>query len=82
MQNNENFIKNVLHYIPKDCPGFTVNTDYYLKRPDDLYMYEEVDYKNIKDLRTNLIVLPHNLIQQWKHDITTHSDLTYFYISN
>lgn len=73
---------NILNYIPNYCPGITIIDDFYLRRPTDLYISEDVDFNKIKNLNCNLIVLPHNLIRQWKDDITTHTDLTFFFISS
>lgn len=77
---NENFLKSILDYFPKYCNGISVNTDFYLQKPEDIYMPIEPNVLN--NLNTNLIVLPHNLIQQWRDDIENHTNLTYYYISN
>ena len=80
--NREDFIKEIIKYIPSYCEGFNILDDFYLKRPNNLYLQEDVEYKTIKNIPTNLIILPHNLIRQWKHDIDTHTDLTYCFISS
>ena len=78
----DDFIKSIMNYIPSYCTAFSIMDDFYLKRPDNLYIPENVDYKTIKNIPTNLIVLPHNLIRQWKNDIEKYTKLSYFFISN
>lgn len=80
--NREDFIKEIIKYIPSYCEGFSIMDDFYLKRPNDLYINEEVPFDSIKNIPTNLIVLPHNLIRQWKNHIEKHTSLTYFFISS
>ena len=77
---NNQFFKSILNYIPK--PKYiNVDLDFYLKEPHNLHM-NDISTKNIKNINSNLIVLPHNLIQQWRDDIKNHTTLTYYYISN
>ena len=80
---NENFIKNIINYLPKYSPGISIIDDYYLTQPSDIYLGNPIEnLNNLKNLSSNLIVLPHNLIRQWKNDIITHTNLTYFFISS
>lgn len=81
---NEQFIKNLLDYIPCDSPGINVIDDFYLRRPRDLYMHQdkEINYNKLEELRSNLIVVPHNLLKQWLSDIKENTNLTCFSISN
>lgn len=78
---SENFTKNLIKYLPTYCPGFNINNDFYLKKPEDLY-YGRSDNVELNELNANLIVVPHNLLRQWKNDITKHTDLKYFCISS
>lgn len=79
---NPVFLNNIVDYIPTYDNNINIIKDFYLKTPDQLYIQDGNDYTNIKNINCNLIVLPHNLIQQWRDDIVNHTKLKYFYIGN
>ena len=89
---NPNFLNDIKKYMPK-LKFMKKEHSYTITDPDSVYMagymrsymrdYNQLmENKTIKDLNTNLIVVPHNLIQQWRDDIDNHTDLKYYYISN